>query len=42
MPQMLCGETRRWVPTWTTRSAARAASTIARPSWIVWQIGFST
>ena len=42
MAEMLCGETRRCVPTCTTRSAVRAALTIARPSWIVWQIGFST
>ena len=42
MPETLCGETRRCVPTCTTRSASRAAFTIARPSRTVWPIGFST
>ena len=42
MAEMLCGETRRCVPTWTTRSAARAALTIAAPSWMVCEMGFST
>ena len=42
MPDTLCGDTRRCVPTCTTRSASRAAFTIARPSRIVWLIGFST
>jgi hypothetical protein len=37
-----CGEVRRWVPTWTTRFAPRAARTIAWPSPIVCAIGFST
>ena len=40
--EMLCGATRRCVPTCTTRSAARAAFTIASPSITVCEIGFST
>src|SRR5262249_44642390 len=33
---------RRWVPTWAIRSSFLAASTIARPSAIVIDNGFST
>ncbi len=42
LPETLCGDTRRCVPTCTTRPAARAALTIARPSMIVCPMGFST
>ena len=35
------GMLRRWVPSWTTRSYFRAASTIRRPSTTLWLAGFS-
>ena len=37
-----CGVLRRWVPSWTTRLYFRAASTIRRPSTMLWLAGFST
>ena len=33
---------RDWVPVWTMRSYLAAASTILRPSQMLWETGFST
>jgi hypothetical protein len=37
-----CAPERCWLPTWTTRRARRAESTISRPSAMLWLSGFST
>ena len=38
---MTCGMLRRWMPSWTTRLYFLAASTIRRPSTMLWLAGFS-